>query len=166
MGDYFENDIDRLDDEDFADLEDHEVQDTEDSTEDFVYPDRLFRLKLEYSCEGLYATAPERMELCGGDYVIIPTKYGKDYARVMGPVSQPVGIKPSDIIAIDRKANQEDMVKAASLKEKEGSAFKIEADCCSLSFGRAEGAVLFQCRQAGRLPGIGKGLGVCFQDAY
>ena len=125
MRGYFENDIDRLADDDFSDLEDHDVQDIDESSEDFVYPERLFRLKLEYSCEGLYATAPEGMELCGGDYVIIPTKYGKDYARVMGPVSQPVGIKPSDIITIDRKANDEDMVKAAALREKEGSAFKI-----------------------------------------
>lgn len=125
MRDYFENDIDRLAEDDFSDLEDHEAHEVDVSPEDFVYPERLFRLKLEYSCEGLYATAPEGMELCGGDYVIIPTKYGKDYARVMGPVSQPVGIKPSDIIAIDRKANDEDMAKAETLREKEGSAFKI-----------------------------------------
>ena len=125
MRDYFENDIDGLGEDDFSDLEDLEVPEVEVAHEDFVYPERLFRLKLEYSCEGLYAIAPEGMELCGGDYVIIPTKYGRDYARVMGPVSRPVGIKPSDIIAIDRKASDEDMAKAEDLKEKESSAFKI-----------------------------------------
>lgn len=126
MSDYFEGDIDKLDEEDVSALEDNDELDTiEADAADFVYPRRLFRLKLEYSCEGLYATAPEDLELTGGDYVVIPTKYGRDYARVMGLVSQPVGIRPSDIIAIDRKANDEDMAKAASLKEKESSAFKV-----------------------------------------
>ena len=39
-----------------------------------------------------------------GDYVVIPTKYGKDIAVVLGKAEKPVGIRPSDIIRIDRKA--------------------------------------------------------------
>lgn len=126
MSDYFADDIDTMSEEELSALEDQESQDSSgaDSTV-FVYPKRLFRLKLEYSCEGVYATAPEDMDLQGGDYAIIPTKYGKDYARVMGPVSQPVGIKPSDVIAVERKANEADMAKAKALKEREESAFKV-----------------------------------------
>ena len=129
MSDYFESDIDRMSEDDLSALEDQDSQEgrngDDSAPQGFVYPKNLFRLKLEYSCEGVYATAPEGMVLRGGDYVIIPTKYGKDYARVMGPVSRPVGIKPADIIAIDRKADEADMEKAASLKEKEGDAFKV-----------------------------------------
>ncbi|MBQ8561018.1 MAG: hypothetical protein IJ441_05450, partial [Spirochaetaceae bacterium] len=129
MSDYFESDIDRMSEDDLSALEDQDSQEgrngDDSAPQGFVYPANLFRLKLEYSCEGVYATAPEGMVLRGGDYVIIPTKYGKDYARVMGPVSRPVGIKPADIIAIDRKADEADMERAASLKEKEGDAFKV-----------------------------------------
>ncbi len=126
MSDYFADDIDAMSEEELSALEDQESQSSSGTdSEGFVYPKRLFRLKLEYSCEGVYATVPEGMDLKGGDYAIIPTKYGKDYARVMGAVSQPVGIKPSDIIAVERKANESDMAKAKALKEKEASAFKV-----------------------------------------
>lgn len=123
MSDYFESDIDKITEDNLSDLEEQEVHDIEDES-DFVYPQNLYRLKLEYSCEGVYAVAPEDMLLQGGDYVIIPTKYGKDYARVMGLVHEPVGIRPSDIIDIERKANDADIAKAEALKVKEIFAFK------------------------------------------
>ncbi|MBU3849162.1 MAG: regulatory iron-sulfur-containing complex subunit RicT [Candidatus Treponema excrementipullorum] len=126
MSDIFENDIDKMTEEDLSALEDQDVQENaEPSTENYVYPDNMFRLKLEYSCEGVYAVSPENMELHGGDYVIIPTKYGKDYARVMGPVTHPIGIQPDDIIAIERKANDSDIQRARELKAKEADAFKV-----------------------------------------
>ena len=125
MGGVFENDIEKMTNEDLSALEDHDIQDEIDFPEDYVYPDRLFKLKLEYSCEGIYATAPNNIELNSGYLVIIPTRYGKDYARVMGSVKQPVGIKPSDIIEIERKASDSDIEKTKELKEKENQAFKI-----------------------------------------
>lgn len=123
MRDYFESDIDKITEDNLLDLEDHEEIDTEEESE-FVYPRNLYRLKLEYSCEGVYAVTPDDMVLVGGDYVIIPTKYGKDYARVMGLVHEPVGIRPSDIIEVERKANEADIAKAEALKVKETFAFK------------------------------------------
>ena len=97
MSDVFENDIDKLTNEDLAALEDDNVDIEEQQDEDFVYPSPLFRLKLEYSSEGVYATVPDGMDLKFGDYVIIPTRYGKDLAKVMGKVVKPIGIRPSDI---------------------------------------------------------------------
>ena len=48
MSDYFESDIDKLDEEDVSALEDNDELDTiEADAADFVYPRRLFRLKLE-----------------------------------------------------------------------------------------------------------------------
>lgn len=126
MGEVFENDIDDLTNEDLSALEDVEEQDDSNScNEEFVYPDRMFRLKLEYSCEGIYATAPENLQLEPGDFVIIPTRYGKDYAKVLGQTHHPIGIKPSDIVAIERKATNVDMAKVADLKEKEAQAYKV-----------------------------------------
>ncbi len=125
MSDVFENDIDKLTKEDLEALEDDNAEVDIVQDEDFVYPSPLFRLKLEYSSEGVYATVPEGMELKFGDYVIIPTRYGKDMAKVMGKVAKPVGIRPSDIVAVSRKAGPDDIKKASDLEVKEASAFKI-----------------------------------------
>ncbi|MBQ0166862.1 MAG: hypothetical protein KBT02_07150 [Treponema sp.] len=124
MSDVFENDIEKLSPEELAALEDDNVQ-QDVSGGDFVYPDPLFKLKLEYSSEGVYATVTGKMDLKAGDYVIIPTRYGKDLALVMGKAVCPVGIRPSDVITIDRKALPEDVKRAEELKKKEESAFKI-----------------------------------------
>ena len=125
MSDVFENDIDKLTSEDLAALEDDNVEIDEQQDENFVFPSPLFRLKLEYSSEGVYATAPDGMELKFGDYVIIPTRYGKDLAKVMGKVVKPIGIRPSDVIAVSRKAGPDDLKRASELESKEASAFKI-----------------------------------------
>ncbi|MBR5867787.1 MAG: hypothetical protein IKZ04_07735 [Spirochaetaceae bacterium] len=122
MSGVFEHEID----EDLRALEDAEnIEEIESSEEDFVFPENLFRLKLEYSCEGVYATVPEGISLAAGDFVIIPTRYGKDYAKVLGLTEHPVGIKPSDIIMVERKANDLDISRIKDLKEKEIQAFKI-----------------------------------------
>ncbi|MCR4627509.1 MAG: hypothetical protein K5640_07675 [Treponema sp.] len=129
MSDIFENDIDdeSLDIEalEKAAMEDESEAESQDS-EDFVYPSPLFRLKLEYSCEGVYATLKDGMkELEAGSFVIIPTRYGKDLARVMGKVNVPVGIKASDVITVERIATEADLEHARELKEKEAEAFKV-----------------------------------------
>ena len=167
MSELFENDIDNLANEDLSALEDTEIPEESDSAaETYEYPALLFKLKLEYSCEGVYATVPEQLSIAPGDYVIIPTRYGKDYARVMGQISSPVGIKPSDIIVIERKATDTDIKKAEDLKErrfkrKRSDSFQNipgksstapvghETYRNTLSSGRAESVILFQCRKAG-----------------
>lgn len=124
MADIFERDIDKLDEENLLSLEDDIIEEQIDSTE-YVFPKPLFKLKLEYSCEGVYATATTEMDLKSGDFVIIPTRYGKDLARVLGIAETPIGIKPQDVVAVDRKATAEDLEKAKTLKEKEANAFKV-----------------------------------------
>ena len=42
------------------------------------------------------------MQLKGGDFVVVPTRYGKDMARVLGVSKKPIGIKQADIVTIDR----------------------------------------------------------------
>ncbi len=125
MSEVFENDIDNLENENLASLEDEVSEVSAEEAKNYVYPDPLFRLKLEYSCEGIYATIPKGMELNAGDFVIIPTRYGKDLARVMGKSTTPVGIKPSDVVTVERKASNDDLSRAKGLKEKETEAFRI-----------------------------------------
>jgi cell fate regulator YaaT (PSP1 superfamily) len=124
MSDIFEKDID---DEniDLTKLEDNDGRTTDEVDENFVYPDPLYLTKLEYSSEGVYCSVPKNFaRLEQGDAVIIPTRYGKDMAMVMGKVNHPVGLKPSDIVMVERKANQDDFKKYQELADKEAGAFK------------------------------------------
>ena len=123
MSDLFENELDK-DNVDLSTLEDNEG--TEDnSSENFVFPSELYKLKLEYSCEGIYATLPHGIKIKPGDFVIVPTRYGADLARNLGRANVPVGIKPSDVIGILRSATENDLKNANELREKEKSAFDI-----------------------------------------
>ena len=110
--------------EDLSKLEDPQGETIEVATGNFVYPDPMYHLKLEYSSESLYATHPT-LELAQGDYVMVPTRYGKDLALVMGKVRVPIGIRPDDVVVIDRKADESDLSKAADLREKEDQAFHL-----------------------------------------
>lgn len=123
MSDIFENEIED-DNEDLSQLEDEGADGAEESGEKFVYNEPLYALRLDYSREGVFAK-PGNFKLEPGDAVIIPTRYGKDLARVLGKAKSPVGIKKDDIIQIDRKASADDLNRAADLKEKEKGAFKV-----------------------------------------
>ena len=120
VSDIFEKDID---DENLAALEDSDV--SEESLEGVVFDEPLFYLKLAYSCESIYATNDKNINIEVNDYVIVPTRYGKDMAKVLGLSEKPIGIKQSDVVAIERKATEEDLAKAEENKQKEKDAFKI-----------------------------------------
>ena len=121
MSDFFESDIEE--EENLASLEDNDIKMDQGDNLVFDYP--LYHLKLEYSSETIYAKAPNKTELAPGDYVITPTRYGKDMAKVLGTVKKPLGIKQADIVTIDRKANEADMKKRQDLIKKEKDSFPI-----------------------------------------
>lgn len=126
MSEVFEQDIDEKNNEDLSFLEDPENEELQDiSSEKFVFPDVLYKTKLEYSSEGVYVTVPNGTVLKDTDFVIIQTRYGKDLARVLGKAEQPVGIRPEDVVMIERKATEADLEKAKDLTNKEAEAFKI-----------------------------------------
>ena len=114
MSDIFEKDIDE---ENLAALEDSDI--SEESLEGVVFDEPLFYLKLAYSCESIYATNDKNIKIETNDYVIVPTRYGKDMAKVLGLSEKPIGIKQSDVVAIERKATEEDLAKAEENKQKE-----------------------------------------------
>ena len=121
MSDFFESDIEE--EENLTSLEDNDIK--MDQGENLVFDYPLYHLKLEYSSETIYAKAPNKTELAPGDYVITPTRYGKDMAKVLGTVKKPLGIKQADIVTIDRKANEADMKKRQDLIKKEKDSFPI-----------------------------------------
>ncbi len=110
--------------DDLSSLEDPQGEHIDTSGGNFVFPVPLYHLKLEYSSESLYATH-ESLELHSGDHVMVGTRYGKDLALVMGTVRVPIGIRPEDVVVIDRKATEHDLERSAELKVKEAQAFSI-----------------------------------------
>lgn len=125
MSDIFENDIEsEVDFSKFEDTENFEEYDSEE--DDFVYPENLYLVRLEYSCEGVYVILPKNIkELIPGQRVILATRYGRDLALVLGKTEHAVGLKKDDIVMIDRVADENDLKKFEDLKEKEAEAFKI-----------------------------------------
>lgn len=121
MSSSFEDDIRS---EDLSSLEDPQGEAIEVASGNFVFPSPLYHLKLEYSSESLYATH-DKLELESGEHVMVPTRYGKDLAIVMGKVRVPIGIRPDDVVVIDRKADAQDLSRAADFRVKEDQAFAI-----------------------------------------
>ena len=122
MSDIFENDIDE-ENMNLDALEDSYSE--EESVVGYEFDQPLYCLKLFYSCESLYAKNDKKLDLNPGDYVIVPTRYGRDLARVLGQSKKPMGVKPSDVIQIDRKASKDDIAKADENKKREDEAFKV-----------------------------------------
>ena len=122
MSDIFENDIDE-ENMNLDALEDSYSE--EDSVVGYEFDQPLYCLKLFYSCESLYAKNDKKLDLNPGDYVIVPTRYGRDLARVLGQSKKPMGVKPSDVIQIDRKASKDDIARADENKKREEEAFKV-----------------------------------------
>lgn len=122
MSDIFETDIDN-ENENLASLEDNNAEVSDTSIIEVDYP--LYHLKLDYSSETIYAKAPDKVTINAGDFVVTPTRYGKDMARVLGTAKKPIGIKQSDIVTIDRKATEADLKKREDLIKKERDAFPI-----------------------------------------
>lgn len=120
MSDIFENDIDD-EAENLSALEDNDIETQE---EDLVFSQPLFVLKLAYSCESIYAKNDKKLNVETGDFVIVPTRYGRDMAKIIGQAKKPIGAKRSDVVVIDRKATNEDLKKTEENKAKEKDAFK------------------------------------------
>lgn len=110
--------------QDLSSLEDPQGETIEVAAGNYVYPDPLYHLKLEYSSESLYATHPT-LEVTPGEYVLVPTRYGKDLALVMGKIRVPIGIRPDDVVVIERTADETDLTRAADYREREDKAFKV-----------------------------------------
>jgi cell fate regulator YaaT (PSP1 superfamily) len=134
MSDSDDDDISREDiDEDISALEDtgeEEITQTDvivtpaDSLEPLSPGTPVYRLRLSYSNETFLAAYPGEFLHCGRQ-VLVPTRYGRDLAQVIGPLPCFNLHGYSGIVRIDRPASGEDLAKAAANKKLEGDAFRI-----------------------------------------
>lgn len=124
MGSVFDHDLPEESPEEIAALEDPQDEESDQPSDSVVFPEPLYHLKLEYSSESLYATAETDM-YSAGEQVLVPTRYGKDLALVMGTVRVPIGIRADDVVVIDRRATEHDLEQRKELEVKEAQAFDI-----------------------------------------
>ncbi len=126
MNDVITGNIDELNHNDLLALEDEGAEEHGiHENKNYVFPTPLYQLKLEYSSESMYATDSSNMQIAVGDYVIVQTRYGKDMALVLGESKKPIGIQPSDVVTVERKAIKEDLKRAQDLKQREKDALRI-----------------------------------------
>ncbi|MDR2634293.1 MAG: hypothetical protein LBC51_11840 [Treponema sp.] len=120
-------------DEDIAELEDKPAEKCLDSTvvlvesgEHLLTPDtRVYRLRLLYSHETFLAAYPGEA-LSPQSMVLVPTRYGRDLAQIIGLVPRKEGSPLfSEIARIERIALPEDVEKSAANRIHEQEAFSV-----------------------------------------
>lgn len=112
-------------------IEDIGLQETfeiEENTEDCISVENLnqeipklplYILKLDYSKESFFAFLPDGIQIEEGDFVVVPTKYGTDIARVCG---KPSGTLKGNAVTIIRAATEQDLKKRLENEKKAGEA--------------------------------------------
>ena len=112
----------------------------------------IYRLRLVYSKEtSLAAWAGETLK--PGSLVVVPTRYGRDLAEIIGLIEKKPEHASAAISRIERIASEEDLAKAAYHKEQEKEAFvicrkkieahKLEMKLVSVHYLLEESKILF-----------------------
>ena len=117
--------------EDISSLEDNPQEELREETviagEDFealIQDTPIYWLRLVYSKETFYAAwTGDALE--PGDAVLVPTRYGRDLAEVIGLIQKKAGQTLSTVSRIERIATSEDLSRAASHKQQEKDAFDV-----------------------------------------
>lgn len=85
----------------------------------------LYRARLPYSHETFIAMYDKSIPLSAGMMVVVPTRYGKDLAQIIGPITNTGNYTTAEVVQIDRLAQVRDIQKAEQDKEKEKEAYRI-----------------------------------------
>ena len=87
-------------------------------------PENLWRAKVVPTNDFEFCSPPESLVVERGDFVVIPTRYGNDLARLLGPVVDKSDIDVDSIKLINRVATAEDLLLREQLEEKEEIAYQ------------------------------------------
>jgi len=84
----------------------------------------LWRARVVSISDFEFCSPPEKMEINRGDFAVISTRYGKDLAQILGPVSNLDSVGNARVRRIIRIATEKDLSKRRSLEKLEGEAFE------------------------------------------
>ncbi|MDR2510667.1 MAG: hypothetical protein LBC77_08505 [Spirochaetaceae bacterium] len=86
----------------------------------------VYHLKLSYSHENFFAVYNGEQRLSPGVFVIVPTRYGRDLARVIRRANVPKATSIlSRITKIERIAEKEDLERVKNNREQESHAYQV-----------------------------------------
>ena len=79
------------------------------NNEQIIKDNTIYKVKVIHSSATEYCYAGDDLKIRKNDYVIIPTKYGKDLGKILGIVTNLLEIGSGEIVKIDRIAEDEDL---------------------------------------------------------
>jgi cell fate regulator YaaT (PSP1 superfamily) len=97
------------------------AEDTIVSVEDKI----VYRIKVSHSNETMLCVCESELSVQCGDFVIIPTKYGKDLGRIQGRILHVPDDDNQEIYAINRLADENDLKKYEANEKNSKKAFGI-----------------------------------------
>jgi cell fate regulator YaaT (PSP1 superfamily) len=98
---------------------------TESAAEAISLDDKdVYKVKIVHSSATEFCVCPAQMSVKRGDYVIVPTRYGKDLGRVLGKISNLMEIGNNDVLEMERPVNA-DEVKQSEKDQEDKKAFDI-----------------------------------------
>lgn len=87
-------------------------------------PDNVWRAKVVPTNDFEFCSPPESVTVERGDFVVIPTRYGNDLARLLGPVADKSDIDVDSIRLINRIATADDLLQREQFEKKEEIAYQ------------------------------------------
>ena len=96
-------------------------------------PNAVALVRILLSMETVLCRVPSGTALRCGDHVVIPTRYGLDLARVLGPVSAANRSNWHDLVSLDRVATESDLQRHASSRERASEALAAARRLASAS---------------------------------
>lgn len=84
-----------------------------------------YATKILHSSEIYLAEVPADEEYARSELVVVPSKYGKDIGKILGPVRSIDGYEKDEIVGIIRRATERDMDIHRDNKERERAAVEI-----------------------------------------
>ena len=85
----------------------------------------IYRIKVVHSNALEFCVCEDNTALETGEYVILPTKYGRDLGIIQGIVTNLLEVDRNEIVALTRKATPKDLKKYEENREKDKKAFDI-----------------------------------------
>ena len=88
-------------------------------------PDNLWRARILQTNDFEYCSPLDDMPIERGDFVVISSRFGRDMARILGPVSDRSKLSADQVRTINRLATAKDYERRKILEDQEKTAFDI-----------------------------------------
>jgi len=85
----------------------------------------VYRAKIVHSSATVFCICEEGLKVEKDDFVIIPTRYGRDLGKILGIITNLLMIGTEEVITIKRKAGSRDLKAYEDNKAKDTKAFNI-----------------------------------------